>query len=52
MFGGLAMNPARVLAKILAGLHDSENKITVPGFYDDVIEPPAEVQEQWAAAEI
>ncbi len=47
MFGGMAMNPARVLARILASLHDKENRITVPGFYDDVIEPPREVLNQW-----
>ena len=49
MFGGLAMNPARVLTKILASLHDCGNRITVPGFYDDVIEPPDAVLEQWLA---
>jgi acetylornithine deacetylase/succinyl-diaminopimelate desuccinylase-like protein len=47
MFGGMAANPARVLAKIIAGLHDDTGRITVPGFYDDVAELPAEIAAQW-----
>jgi acetylornithine deacetylase/succinyl-diaminopimelate desuccinylase-like protein len=47
-YGGLAMNPARVLTKILAGLHDAEGRVQVPGFYDDVEEPPEAVKAQWA----
>jgi acetylornithine deacetylase/succinyl-diaminopimelate desuccinylase-like protein len=38
MYGGLAMNPARILAKIIASLHDETGRITVPGFYDSVPE--------------
>jgi acetylornithine deacetylase/succinyl-diaminopimelate desuccinylase-like protein len=38
MYGGLAMNPARVLARIIASLHDDTGRITVPGFYDAVPE--------------
>ncbi len=47
MYGGLAMNPIRVLSKILAGLHDDTGAITLPGFYDDVPEVPDEVRAQW-----
>ena len=36
-FGGSIVNPANALAKMIAGLHDSEGRVTVPGFYDDVI---------------
>lgn len=36
-FGGGVANPANVLAQILSGLKDAENRVTVPGFYDDVV---------------
>jgi acetylornithine deacetylase/succinyl-diaminopimelate desuccinylase-like protein len=36
-FGGGVPNPAHVLASLLAGLHDQDGRITLPGFYDDVI---------------
>ena len=47
MYGGPAMNPARVLAKIIAALHDAQGRITVPGFYDGVPELPPEIAAQW-----
>ncbi len=47
MYGGAAMNPARVLARILADLHDEEGRIQVPGFYDDVPEISDELRAQW-----
>ena len=37
-YGGAVPNPATVLARILATLHDEEGRIAVPGFYDDVVE--------------
>ena len=46
-FGGAAANPARILARILAGLHDDQNRVTVPGFYDDVPELSDELRAQW-----
>jgi acetylornithine deacetylase/succinyl-diaminopimelate desuccinylase-like protein len=49
LYGGLAMNPARVLTRILGGLHDAEGRVTIPGFYDGVGAPPAEVTESWGA---
>lgn len=48
MYGGIGMNPIRVLARIIASLHDSTGRITVPGFYDGVPELPAEVAAQWS----
>ena len=36
-FGGAVPNPLHVLADLLAGLHDAEGRITLPGFYDKVI---------------
>jgi len=48
MFRGAAMNPARVLARILADLHDDQGRVTLPGFYDDVPDLPADIRAQWA----
>ena len=36
-FGGGVPNPAHALAPLLAGLHDADGRITLPGFYDDVV---------------
>lgn len=36
MYGGAVMNPANALARIIAELHDSDGKVTIPGFYDCV----------------
>jgi len=38
LFGGAVANPANILAKMIASLHDENNHITIPGFYDDVLE--------------
>lgn len=38
VYGGAVANPATILAKMIASLHDADNRITVPGFYDDVAE--------------
>lgn len=37
-WGGTVHNPLQALSEILAKLHDESGKITVPGFYDDVVE--------------
>ncbi|GAA4911253.1 dipeptidase [Mucilaginibacter defluvii] len=37
VYGGAVANPATILAKMIASLHDENNRITIPGFYDDVI---------------
>ena len=47
MYGGPAMNPIRVLSKILAALHDKTGKVTIPGFYDGVEELPKATKAQW-----
>ncbi len=49
MYGGAAINPIRVLAKIIAALHDETGRITVPGFYDGVPEITPELRAQWEA---
>ncbi|MCC8407329.1 dipeptidase [Mucilaginibacter sp. UR6-1] len=37
VYGGAVANPATILAKMIASLHDDNNRIAIPGFYDDVI---------------
>jgi acetylornithine deacetylase/succinyl-diaminopimelate desuccinylase-like protein len=44
LFGGAAQNPIRILSKILAGLHDDDGRVTLPGFYDGVPELPSEIK--------
>lgn len=36
LFGGAIHNPAQALAELIAGMHDRNGKITLPGFYDKV----------------
>lgn len=36
LFGGVVHNPAQVLAEVIAGMHDDQGRITLPGFYDNV----------------
>jgi acetylornithine deacetylase/succinyl-diaminopimelate desuccinylase-like protein len=47
LYGGPALNPIRVLADILAGLHDADGTVTLPGFYDGVAELPADIKAAW-----
>jgi acetylornithine deacetylase/succinyl-diaminopimelate desuccinylase-like protein len=47
MYGGAAANPVRVLARIIAGLHDAMGRVTIPGFYDGVEELPQAIRDQW-----
>jgi len=47
MYGGPAANPIRVLAKILAEMHDENGRVTLPGFYDGVEDTPPEVLASW-----
>ena len=37
VYGGAVANPATILCQMIASLHDENNHITIPGFYDDVI---------------
>lgn len=46
-YGGAAINPIRVVSRILAGLHDEQGRITVPGFYDGVPELTREQRDAW-----
>lgn len=40
LYGGAIQNPLHALAAILAALHDTDGRVAVPGFYDDVAPPP------------
>ncbi|CAN5728996.1 dipeptidase [soil metagenome] len=37
VYGGAVANPITILAKMIASLHDENNHISIPGFYDDVL---------------
>src|SRR5258708_28905320 len=49
VFGGGAANPIRMLARIIAGLHDENGRVTVPGFYDGAKELPADIKAELKA---
>ncbi len=42
IYGGAVANPITILAKMIANCHDENNHITIPGFYDDVLEATKE----------
>jgi len=50
IFGGAVANPANVLSQMIASLMDENNHITIPGFYDDVIEVSDEERAEMAKA--
>jgi acetylornithine deacetylase/succinyl-diaminopimelate desuccinylase-like protein len=37
VYGGAVANPITILAQMIASLHDENNHITIPGFYNDVV---------------
>lgn len=44
LFGGVVHNPAQALTELIAGMHDEDGRVTLPGFYDDVL--PLEEEER------
>jgi len=50
VYGGAVANPITMLAKMIASCHDENNHITIPGFYDDVLEATTEERAKMAQA--
>ncbi|MGZ3958710.1 MAG: dipeptidase, partial [Flavisolibacter sp.] len=49
-YGGAVANPITILCQMIAGLHDGNNHVTIPGFYDDVVQATPEERELMAKA--
>lgn len=50
VYGGAVANPITILAKMIASLHDENNHISIPGFYDEVAVATPEERELMASA--
>ena len=50
LYGGAVANPINILAKMIASLHDENNHITIPGFYDKVEELSRAERDEMAKA--
>lgn len=50
IYGGAIANPINILTKMIASLHDENNHVTIPGFYDKVEELSAEYRAEMAKA--
>ncbi len=50
LYGGAVANPINILTKMIASLHDENNHITIPGFYDKVEDLSAEERAEMAKA--
>jgi len=50
LYGGAVANPVNVLAEMISKLTDEKNKITIPGFYDDVLDSSDEERAEMAKA--
>lgn len=50
LYGGAVANPINILCDMIAQLHDENNRITIPGFYDDVEELSQEERKKMAQA--
>ncbi len=47
VYGGAVANPANALVGMLGALHDVHGRVTIPGFYDEVVMPEASILQQW-----
>jgi acetylornithine deacetylase/succinyl-diaminopimelate desuccinylase-like protein len=50
VYGGAVANPVTILARMIASCHDENNHITIPGFYDAVLESSADDRKKMAGA--
>ena len=50
LYGGAVANPINILTKMIASLHDKNNRITIPGFYDKVEDLSQEERAEMAKA--
>ncbi|GGG96646.1 hypothetical protein GCM10011416_13120 [Polaribacter pacificus] len=50
LYGGAVANPINILTKMIASLHDENNHITIPGFYDKVEDLSLEERAEMAKA--
>lgn len=50
LYGGAVANPINILIKMISSLHDENNRITIPGFYDKVEELSEEERSEMAKA--
>lgn len=50
VYGGAVANPITILAKMIASCHDENNHITIPGFYDNVVNATEEERKLMAEA--
>lgn len=50
LYGGAVANPINILAEMIASLHDENKRITIPGFYDKVVELTVEERTLMAKA--
>ena len=50
LFGGTVRNPIHILSELVAGMHDADGRVTLPGFYDRVL--PLEAEERAALEQV
>ncbi len=49
IYGGAVANPAQIVAELVAKLHDPDGRISIPGFYDQVLPLEKWEREMWAS---
>lgn len=47
-YGGAIVNPVNALAAMIAAMHDAQGRVTIPGFYDDVLPLTADERAAWS----